>query len=153
MNLTKKESALAASGNELYSIGGEMTGFGVLDVVEQYSVKVQTVRREMMVNKGEAYELQVAAGNLEKGQTQTVTVSADPEELEIQNASSFEEEDVLKEGAEGVTLLKYQPKKGVMVLQLTGSLERGKSYETYHSIPVEGKIDGKTAVEITLTKK
>ena len=26
-----------------------------------------------------------------------------------------------------------------MVLQLTGSLERGKSYETYHSIPVEGK--------------
>ncbi len=74
MNLTKKESALAASGNELYSIGGEMTlGFGVLDVVEQYSVKVQTVRREMMVNKGEAYELQVA-GNLEKGQTQTVTV-------------------------------------------------------------------------------
>lgn len=153
MNLTKKESALAASGNELYSIGGEMTGFGVLDVVEQYSVKVQTVRREMMVNKGEAYELQVAAGNLEKGQTQTVTVSVDPEELEIQNASSFEEEDVLKEGAEGVTLLKYQPKKGVMVLQLTGSLERGKSYETYHSIPVEGKIDGKTAVEITLTKK
>lgn len=153
MNLTKKESALAASGNELYSIGGEMTGFGVLDVVEQYSVKVQTVRREMMVNKGEAYELQVAAGNLEKGQTQTVTVSVDPEELEIQNASSFEEEDVLKEGADGVTLLKYQPKKGVMVLQLTGSLERGKSYETYHSIPVEGKIDGKTAVEITLTKK
>lgn len=153
MNLTKKESALAASGNELYSIGGEMTGFGVLDVVEQYSVKVQTVRREMMVNKGEAYELQVAAGNLEKDQTQTVTVSVDPEELEIQNASSFEEEDVLKEGADGVTLLKYQPKKGVMVLQLTGSLERGKSYETYHSIPVEGKIDGKTAVEITLTKK
>ena len=153
MNLTKKESALAASGNELYSIGGEMTGFGVLDVVEQYSVKVQTVRREMMVNKGEAYELQVAAGNMETGQTQTVTVSVDPEELEIQNASSFEEEDVLKEGAEGVTLLKYQPKKGVMVLQLTGSLERGKSYETYHSIPVEGKIDGKTAVEITLTKK
>ena len=47
----------------------------------------------------------------------------------------------------------FQPKKGVLVLKLTGSLERGESYETYQSIPVEGKIDGKTRVEITLTDK
>ena len=33
------------------------------------------------------------------------------------------------------------------------SLERGESFETYQSIPVEGKIDGKTRVEITLTEK
>ena len=59
--------------------------------------------------------------------------------MKIQNASSFETEDTLKEGADGVTLLKYQPKKGVIVLKLTGSLERGESYETYQSIPVEAK--------------
>ena len=66
---------------------------------------------------------------------------------------NISEEEVLKEGADGVTLLKYQPKKGVIVLKLTGSLERGESFETYQSIPVEGKIDGKTRVEITLTDK
>lgn len=152
MNLTKKDSALAAFGNELYSIGGEMSGYGVLDVVEQYTVKVQTTTKEMLVKKGEAYELQVTAGNLKKGQTKIVTVAVNPDELQILNASSFEEEEALKEGADGVTLLKYQPKKGVMVLKLTGSLERGESFETYQSIPVEGKITGKTTVEITLTQ-
>ena len=149
MNLTKKDSALVASGNDVYSIGGEMTGYGVLDVVEQYSVKVQTTTKEMVVKKGEAYELQVTAGNLKKGQAKIVTVTVDPNEMQIVNASSFETEDALKEGADGVTLLKYQPKKGVLVLKLTGSLERGESFETYQSIPVEGKIDGKTRVEIT----
>ncbi len=44
MNLTKKESLLSACENELYSIGGEMTGFGVLDVVEQYTIKGQTIK-------------------------------------------------------------------------------------------------------------
>ena len=153
MNLTKKDSALAASGNDVYSIGGEMTGYGVLDVVEQYTVKVQSTTQEMLIKKGEAYELQITAGNLKKGQTKTVTVNVNPDEMQILNASSFEEEEVLKEGADGVTLLKYQPKKGVLVLKLTGSLERGESHETYQSIPVEGKIDGKTRVEITLTEK
>ncbi len=153
MNLAKKESALAAAENELYSIGGEMPGYGVLDAVEQYSVKVKSTTKEMLVKKGEAYELQVTAGNLKKGQTKIVTVTVDPDEMQILNASSFEEEGVLRDGADGVTLLKYQPKKGVLVLKLAGSLERGESYETYQSIPVEGKIDGKTAVEITLTEK
>lgn len=153
MNLTKKDSSLAASGNDLYSIGGEMAGFGVLDVVEQYTVKVQSTTKEMLVKKGEAYELQVTAGNLKKGQTKIVSVAVNPDELQIQNASSFETEDALKEGADGVTLLKYQSKKGVLVLKLTGSLERGESFETYQSIPVEGKKDGKTKVEIALTEK
>ena len=153
MNLTKKESALAACGNDLYSIGGEMSGYGILDAAEQYTVKVQSTTKEMVVKKGEAYELQVTAGNLKKGETKVVSVAVNPEELQIQNASSFETEEALKEGADGVTLLKYQPKKGVLVLKLTGSLERGESYETYQSIPVEGKIDGKTRVEITLTEK
>ena len=153
MNLTKKDSALVASGNDVYSIGGEMSRYGVLDVVEQYSVKVQTTNKEMLVKKGEAYELQVTAGNLKKGQTKIVTVNVNPDEMQIQNASSFETEDALKEGADGVTLLKYQPKKGVLVLKLTGSLERGESYEAYQSIPVEGKMDGKTRVEITLTEQ
>ena len=153
MNLTKKDSALAASGNDIYSIGGEMTGFGVLDTVEQYTVKVQTTTKQMTVNKGEAYELQVTAGNLKKGQTKIVTVHVNPDEMEMQNASSYETEEALKEGADGVTLLKYQPKKGVIVLKLTGSLERGESFETYQSVPVEAKITGKTAVEITLTEK
>ena len=153
MNLTKKDSAIVASGNDVYSIGGEMAGFGVLDVVEQYTVKVQSTTKEMLIKKGEAYELQVTAGNLKKGQTKIVTVSVNPDEMEILNASSFEDEEVLKEGADGVTLLKYQPRKGVMVLKLTGSLERGESYEAYQSIPIEGKKDGKTKVEITLTEK
>lgn len=153
MNLTKKDSALAASGNDVYSIGGEMTGYGVLDVVEQYTVKVQSTTKEMLVKKGEAYELQVTAGNLKKGQTKIVTVAVNPDEMQILDASSFEEEEALKEGADGVTLLKYQPKKGVMVLKLAGSLERGESFETCQSIPVEGKIDGKTRVEITLTER
>lgn len=153
MNLMKKDSALIASGNDLYSIGGQMQGFGVLDVVEQYSIKVQTIKKEMIVTKGEVYELQVAAGNLKKNQTQIVTLSADPDELQMQFASSFEEEETLKKGAEGVTLLKYQPKKGVMVLKLAGSMERGESYETYQSVPMEAKFSGKTTVEITLTEK
>ena len=135
MNLTKKDSMLAASGNDIYSIGGELAGFGVLDTVEQYTVKVQTTTKQMAVNQGESYELQVNAGNLKKGQAKIVTVNVNPEEMKIQNASSFETEDTLKEGADGVTLLKYQPKKGVIVLKLTGSLERGGSYETYQSIP------------------
>ena len=153
MNLTKKDSMLAASGNDIYSIGGELAGFGVLDTVEQYTVKVQTTTKQMAVNQGESYELQVNAGNLKKGQAKIVTVNVNPEEMEIQNASSFETEDALKEGVDGVTLLKYQPKKGVIVLKLTGSLERGESYETYQSIPVEAKITGKTTVEITLTEE
>ena len=153
MNLTKKDSMLAASGNDIYSIGGELAGFGVLDTVEQYTVKVQITTKQMAVNQGESYELQVNAGNLKKGQAKIVTVNVNPEEMEIQNASSFETEDALKEGVDGVTLLKYQPKKGVIVLKLTGSLERGESYETYQSIPVEAKITGKTTVEITLTEE
>lgn len=153
MNLTKKDSAIVASGNDVYSIGGEMAGFGVLDAVEQYTVKVQSTTKEMLIKKGEAYEFQVTAGNLKKGQTKIVTVSVNPDEMEILNASSFEDEEALKEGADGVTLLKYQPRKGVMVLKLTGSLERGESFEAYQSIPVEGKKDGKTRVEITLTEK
>ena len=153
MNLTKKDSMLAASGNDIYSIGGELAGFGVLDTVEQYTVKVQTTTKQMAVNQGESYELQVNAGNLKKGQAKIVTVNVNPEEMKIQNASSFETEDTLKEGADGVTLLKYQPKKGVIVLKLTGSLEWGGSYETYQSIPVEAKITGKTTVEITLTEE
>lgn len=153
MNLTKKDSMLAASGNDIYSIGGELAGFGVLDTVEQYTVKVQTTTKQMAVNQGESYELQVNARNLKKGQAKIVTVNVNPEEMKIQNASSFETEDTLKEGADGVTLLKYQPKKGVIVLKLTGSLERGGSYETYQSIPVEAKITGKTTVEITLTEE
>ena len=153
MNLTKKDSMLAASGNDIYSIGGELAGFGVLDTVEQYTVKVQTTTKQMAVNQGESYELQVNAGNLKKGQAKIVTVNVNPEEMKIQNASSFETEDTLKEGADGVTLLKYQPKKGVIVLKLTGSLERGGSYETYQSIPVEAQITGKTTVEITLTEE
>ena len=153
MNLKKQESVLAACGNELYSIGGEMTGFGVLDVVEQYTVKVQTTKKQMEVRQGSHYELQINAGNLKKGQSKVVTISVNPKELEIQNASSFAEEDDLKEGAEGVTLLKYQPKKGVMVWKLTGSLERGESCETYQSIPIEAKKDGKTEIAYTMTEQ
>ncbi len=153
MNLAKKESALAASGNELYSIGGEMPGYGVLDVVEQYSVHLKSTTKEMAVKKGEAYELQVTAGNLKKGQKKTVSVKVNPDELHILNASSFEEEEALREGADGVKLLKYQPKKGVMVLQLTGSLERGESFEAYQSVPVEAEVDGKTTVEVTVVEK
>ena len=129
MNLVKQGSVLAACGNDLYSIGGEMAGFGVLDVVEQYTVKVQTITKDMLIKKGEAYELQITAGNLKKGQAKTVTVSFNPEELQIQNVSSFEVDQVLREGVDGVTLLKYQPKNGVLVLKLEGSLERGRSYD------------------------
>ena len=153
MNLTNKESLLSACENELYSIGGEMTGFGVLDVVEQYTIKTQTIKKQMTINKGEIYELQVTAGNLAKDQSQIVTLSMDPDKLNFQSASSFEEEADLKEGVDGVKLLKYQPKKGVMVLKLTGSMERGNSCEAYQSVPVEAKMDGKTTVEITLTER
>ena len=153
MNLTKKESLLSACENELYSIGGEMTGFGVLDVVEQYTIKGQTIKKQMTINQGEIYELQVTAGNLAKNQSQIVTLSIDPDKLNFQSASSFEEEADLKEGVDGVKLLKYQPKKGIMVLKLTGSMERGNSCEAYQSVPVEAKMDGKTTVEITLTER
>lgn len=153
MNLVKKDSALAACGNDLYSIGGEMPGFGLLDVVEQYTVKLQATTKEMLVNKGESYELQVTAGNLKKGEAKIVAIHVNPDEMEIQNVSSFETEEMLKEGKDGVTLLEYQPEKGTMVLELTGSLERGESHEAYQSIPVEAKTDGKATVEISMTEK
>lgn len=114
---------------------------------------LKSTTKEMSVKKGESYELQITAGNLKKGQTKTVAVKVNPDELQILDASSFEEEEVLREGADGVKLLKYQPKKGVVVLKLTGSLERGESFEAYQSVPVEAKADGKTTVEITLTEK
>lgn len=72
MNLKKQESVLAACGNELYSIGGEMTGFGVLDVVEQYTVKVQTTKKQMEVRQGSHYELQINAGNLKKDKVKSL---------------------------------------------------------------------------------
>ena len=65
----------------------------------------------MTINQGEIYELQVTAGNLAKDQSQIVTLSIDPDKLNFQSASSFEEEADLKEGGDGVKLLKYQPKK------------------------------------------
>ena len=43
--------------------------------VEQYTVKVQTITKQMAVNQGESYELQVNAGNLKKGQAKIVTVN------------------------------------------------------------------------------
>ena len=95
----------------------------------------------------------MTAGKLKKGQKKIVNVKVNPDKMQIQNASSFKEEAALNKGAGGVTLVKYQPKKGVMVLKLTSSLEKGESFEVYQSIPVEAKIDGKTAVEITLTAK
>lgn len=73
--------------------------------------------------------------------------------MEIQNASSFETEDALKEGADGVTLLKYQPKKGVIDAETDRKSGAGRILETYQSIPVEAKITGKTTVEITLTEE
>ncbi len=59
----------------------------------------------------------------------------------------------MKEGGDGVKLLKYQPKKrryGSKVDRKHGTRE---FCETYQSVPVEAKMDGKTTVEITLTER
>ena len=51
-----------------------------------------------------------------------------------------------------ITVSSDQESQGVTMAD--GSpLERGESYETYQSIPVEAKITGKTTVEITLTEE
>lgn len=152
-NLTKENAMLVSSGNELYSIGGETEGFGVLDVVEQYSISNQTIIKKMNVKKGEVYEIQINAGNLSKDKTQIVSLSVDPKRLEVKQASSFGQKQDLMEGLEGVTLLKYQPKKGLMVLELKNNLEQGTSYEAYQSVPVEAKIDGTVQIKISLSEK
>lgn len=150
MNLMKKDSVPVACGSELYSIGGEMAGFGVTDVVERYTAGLQTVTRELSVKKGENYELQLAAGNLKRGQAKTVTLNVKPDEAVISNPSSFEDEEVLAKGVYGVKLLKYNPKKGVIVFKLSGSLEQGETYEVCQSVTVEAKISGKIKVGMSV---
>ena len=153
MNLSKKGTMLAATRNDIYSIGGEMTGFGVVDVVERYTPDTQKITKQIDVNKGESYELQLVAGNLKSGQKQAVKLSVDPNQIEIINASSFESEEELKEGVGGVKLLKYQPNKGVVIFEFSGSNEQGDNYQAYQSVPVEAKIDGKVDVAISLEGK
>ncbi len=153
MNLSKENAALVASGNDLYSIGGEMTGFGNLDVVEMYSLDTKTTVKKLSIEKSESYELQVKAGNLKKGEEKTVTVSFDPDALEVESASSFEEEEELEEGSCGVTLEKYQPKKGVVVYHMTGKMEQGEAYQASQSIPLTSLIDGTTTVEVAMEEE
>ena len=150
MNLTKSNSTLVSSDNDVYSVGGEVSGFGIVDVVEQYTIDAKTIIKEINVNKGESYELQVNAANLKKGESQFVTLTVDPDVLEIKNSSSYHDEEELVKGIDGVKLVKYQPKKGVMVLELMGSMEQGNTCEACQSIPVKALKNTKTKVEISM---
>lgn len=97
--------------------------------------------------------LLLSSGNLKKDHSQIVTLLVDPKKLEIKKVSSFAQEEELREGMIGVTLLEYKKNHGRMVLELEPILEQGISYETYQSVPVIAKADGTVEVKISLSEK
>lgn len=153
LNLKKKESQIQSVGEKLYSIGGYANGFGTLDVTETYALDKVTLNKMIDVKTNETYELQVNAGNCEEDTDYTVTVRVDPKVLEISQISSFMQKEEMENGKDGIKLVSFKPKKGVMVFILRGQMEQGNTYEAYQSIPVVGLKDATTIVEMQVEKK
>lgn len=148
MNLAKENTGIASVGNTLYTVGGTLNGFGYLDVVERYNLKDTQISKTLNVTKDEIYELQVEAGQCKEDTDYVVTVRIDPKILQFQRTSSFMDQKNFEEGKEGVQLLKYAKKSGVLKFKLNGRMETGDTMEAYKSIPVKGLVDGETTVQM-----
>lgn len=147
-NLKKEKSELVSVGTSLYSIGGNMNGFGLLDVVESYDLGTQQIKRVIDVQKDEIYELQVEAGQCKEDTDYVVTVRIDSKALAFEKTSSFMSRTNFEKGQDGVQLLKCSEKSGVLMFRLNGKMETGNSTEAFQSIPVRGLKDGKTIVRM-----
>lgn len=148
MNLVKEKTGIAGVGNTLYTVGGTLNGFGTLDVVERYHLKDTQITKTLNVTKGEIYELQVEAGQCKEDTDYVVTVRMDPGVLAFEKTSSFMDQENFEQGKEGVQLLTYAKKSGVLKFRLNGRMETGDTMEAYKSIPVRGLVDGKTTVQM-----
>lgn len=152
LNLKKEASQMQSVGNTLYNLGGSMAGFGTLDVVESYTLETTPILKQLDVVKGETYELQVNAGNCEEDTDYLVTVRINPAVLAYTKASSFMAKEELEGGKDGIQLMHYAPKKGVMVLKLRSKMETGETFQAYQSIPVVGLEDKNTVVRMEIEK-
>lgn len=152
-NLKKEASRLESVGNTLYSLGGSLTGFGTLDVMESYLLEMAQVTKQMEVTTGESYELQVNAGNCDEDMDYLVTVRIDPSLLAFSQTSSFMKQEEIEAGQDGIQLMHYAPKKGVMILKLRSTMETGETYAAYQSIPVVGVQDGTAVVQMQIEKE
>lgn len=148
MNLEKEKTGIAGVGHTLYTVGGALNGFGTLDVVERYHLKDTQITKTLHVTKDEIYELQVEAGQCREDTDYVVTVRMDPKVLAFEKTSSFMDQENFENGKEGVQLLKYAKKSGVLKFRLNGRMETGDTMEAYKSIPVRGLVDGKTTVQM-----
>lgn len=152
MNLTKKMTELVSVGTNLYSIGG-MNAFGYLDVVERYELETPQITKQIQVSKDEIYELQVEAGQLKEDTDYVITVRIDPEVLAFEKTSSFMSREKFTEGRDGVQLLKYAEKRGVLIFKLNDRMETGDTKEACQSIPVKGLVNDRTTVKMQIEQK
>ncbi|MCH5266692.1 MAG: hypothetical protein J1F02_12390, partial [Lachnospiraceae bacterium] len=149
-NLKKSCSKLQSVGTTLYSLGGFMQGFGTLDVVEAYELETVQITKQLEVVKGEDYELQVDAGNCEEDTDYLVTVRIDPSVLSFSRTSSFMQRKKFEQGRDGIQLVHYAPKKGVIVVKLRGKMETGDTIQAYQSIPAAGLKNETTVVSMEI---
>lgn len=148
MNLVKEKTGIASVGHTLYTVGGTLNGFGTLDVVERYHLNDTQITKTLHVTRDEIYELQVEAGQCKEDTDYVVTVRMDPSALAFEKTSSFMDQENFEHGKEGVQLLKYAKKSGVLKFKLNGRMETGDTMEAYKSIPVRGLVNGKTTVQM-----
>ncbi|MCH5266486.1 MAG: hypothetical protein J1F02_11340, partial [Lachnospiraceae bacterium] len=148
LNLRKEKAQLQSIGEVLYSVGGTMTGFGTLDVLEALELNTVTVAKQLEVTEGEIYELQVKAGNCKEDTEYVVTIRVDADALAYRYVSSFMQKEAMEKKKDGIELIHYAPKRGVMVFRLRSTIERGKTKEAYQSIPVKGLADRTTTVRM-----
>ncbi len=156
-HIAKSDSAIQAVGTTLYSLGGRSGGFGVLEVVEGLTLEnTQIMESQMDVSRGEAYEIQLVAGNLPVGKDGVVTLLINPEHLGLEIPTSFTAYESAGEaagtgdesGTEGFELLDCQPQKGRFVFRVKGGLERGSTGQAYDSIPVTGLKNTKSRIKM-----
>ena len=152
-HLEKEGSALQAAGDTIYSIGGLVRSFGVVDVVESFKLPELAVKKTLEVTEGESYELQLATGNMLENTVYTVNITIDPELLAFRLPSSFVSEEEFREAKDGIQLIRYEPDKGVMVLRIDGKMETGGDTLVLQSIPVDGIGNGIAEVSMKADKE
>lgn len=152
LNLKKEHSNLAVLGGNLYSLGGTMQGFGTIDVTETYNMGNTSITKQLKVTESESYELQINAGNCEEDTDYIVTVHVDPEVIAFSQVSSFLQKEEMKKGQDGIQLIQYAPKEGVIVLRLRGKMENDGTIESCQSIPVIGVKNGNTVIKMFVEK-
>lgn len=153
LNLQKGKAQIRAVDTTLYSIGGTMTGFGTLDVVEKYTLDNTAISKQMEVKKGEDYELQTTAGRAEDDTEYIITLRTDPKVLSFCRLSSFMQREELEKGKDGIKLIHCAPDKGVLVFSFRDTMETGGTAQAYQSVPVRGLADTVTTVQMQVERR